>query len=53
MNNGFVTQELKNNIAEITFGTPKSNALPGEILEKMAQTIIESGRDENVKAILL
>ena len=53
MDNGFVTQELKNNIAEITFGTPKSNALPGEILEKMAQTIIESGRDENVKAILL
>lgn len=53
MNNGFVTQELKNNIAEITFGTPKSNALPGEILEKLAQTIIESGRDENVKAILL
>ena len=53
MNNGFVTQELKNNIAEITFGTPKSNALPGEILEKLAQTIIESGKDENVKAILL
>ena len=53
MNNGFVTQELKNNIAEITFGTPKSNALPGEILEKLAQRIIESGKDENVKAILL
>ena len=53
MNNGFVTQELKNNIAEITFGTPKSNALPGEILEKLAKTIIESGKDENVKAILL
>ena len=53
MDNGFVTQELKNNIAEITFGTPKSNALPGEILEKLAQTIIESGKDENVKAILL
>ncbi len=53
MNNGFVTQELKNNISEITFGTPKSNSLPGEILEKLAQTIIESGKDENVKAILL
>lgn len=53
MNNGFVTQELKNNVAEITFGTPKSNSLPGEILEKLAQTILESGKDENVKAILL
>lgn len=53
MNNGFVNQELKNNISEITFGTAKSNSLPGEILEKLAQTILESGKDQNVKAILL
>lgn len=53
MNNGFVNHEIKNNIAEITFGTPKSNSLPGEILEKLARTILESGKDENVKAILL
>ncbi|UJF30483.1 enoyl-CoA hydratase/isomerase family protein [Kaistella sp. 97-N-M2] len=53
MNNGFVNRELKNNISEITFGTPKSNSLPGEILEKLAQTILESGKDQNVKAILL
>jgi len=53
MNNGFVNQELKNNISEITFGTPKSNSLPGEILEKLAKTILESGKDQNVKAILL
>lgn len=53
MNNGFVNQELKNNISEITFGTPKSNSLPGEILELLAKTISESGKDQNVKAILL
>lgn len=53
MNNGFVNQELKNTISEITFGHPKSNSLPGEILEKLAQTILESGKDQNVKAILL
>ncbi len=53
MNNGFVTSEIKNNIAEITFGTPKSNSLPGEILELLAKTILECGKDENVKAILL
>lgn len=53
MNNGFVTKEVKNNIAEITFGTPKSNSLPGEILELLAKTILESGKDQNVKAILL
>ena len=53
MNNGFVTQELKNNISQITFGTPKSNSLPGEILELLTETILESGKNKNVKAILL
>jgi len=53
MNNGFVTSEIKNNISEITFGTPKSNSLPGEILELLAKTILESGEDQNVKTILL
>lgn len=53
MNNGFVTQELKNNISVITFGTPKSNSLPGEILELLTETILESGKNKNVKAILL
>ncbi len=49
----FVTSELKNNIAEITFGTPKSNSLPGHILEKLAKTILEEGAKKEVKAILL
>lgn len=49
----FVTSELKNNIAEITFGTPKSNSLPGHILEKLAQTILNEGAKKEVKAILL
>ena len=53
MNNGFVNQELKNNISEITFGHPKSNSLPGEILELLAQTILNEGAKEKVKAILL
>ena len=53
MNKGFVNQEIKNNISEITFETPKSNSLPGEILELLAKTILESGADQNVKAILL
>ncbi len=53
MNNGLVNQELKNNISEITFGHPKSNSLPGEILELLAQTILNEGSKEEVKAILL
>lgn len=53
MNNGFVNQELKNNISEITFRHPKSNSLPGEILELLAKTILNEGAKEEVKAILL
>ena len=53
MNNGFVNSELKNNISTITFGTPKSNSLPGEILEKLAQTILDVGSKKEVKSILL
>ena len=53
MTNGFVNQELKNNISEITFGTPKSNSLPGEILELLAKTILEEGAKKDVKAILI
>ncbi|MGC4128839.1 MAG: enoyl-CoA hydratase/isomerase family protein [Bergeyella sp.] len=49
----FVNTELKNNIAEITFGTPKSNSLPSHILEKLAQTILEEGAKKEVKAILV
>lgn len=53
MNNGFVNTAIKNQISEITFGTEKSNALPGEILEKLAQTILSEGVKPEVKAILL
>lgn len=49
----FVQTELKNNIAEITFGTPKSNSLPGEILEKLARSILDEGAKKEVKAILI
>lgn len=49
----FVTAENRNHISEITFGTPKSNALPGHILEKLANTILEEGAKAEVKVILL
>jgi methylglutaconyl-CoA hydratase len=51
--NAFVISEIKNSISIITFGTPKSNSLPGEILEKLAQTILDEGSKNEVKAILL
>ena len=53
MTQSFVTSEIKHNVARITFSTPKSNALPGVILEKMAQTILDEGAKKEVKAILL
>lgn len=49
----FVKSEIRNHISEITFGTPKSNSLPSEILEKLAQTILDEGAKPEVKAILL
>lgn len=49
----FVTSTVQYNIAEITFGTPKSNSLPGHILEKLAQTILDEGSKNEVKAILI
>ena len=49
----FVTSQIKNQISEITFGTPKSNSLPSEILEKLALTILTEGAKPEVKAILL
>ncbi|WP_417427868.1 enoyl-CoA hydratase/isomerase family protein [Halpernia sp.] len=53
MTDEFVTSEIKNQISIITFETPKSNALPGKILEKLAQTILDEGSKKEVKAILL
>ncbi|MGS0748099.1 enoyl-CoA hydratase/isomerase family protein [Halpernia sp. GG3] len=53
MTEEFVISEIENNISTITFGTPKSNALPGKILEKLAQTILDEGSKKEVKAILL
>ena len=45
----FVTSEIKNNISEITFGTPKKQLITREILEKLAQTILDEAAKEEVK----
>lgn len=45
--------ECRRGIAEITFGTPKSNALPLSVLESLAETILEAGACDEVKVILL
>lgn len=49
----FVKAEINSHIAIITFGTPKSNALPGSILEQLAETIKSQAALPQVKALLL
>ena len=48
----FVTSEIKI-ISRNHFRDAKSNSLPGEILEKLAQTILDEAAKEEVKTILL
>ena len=40
-------------IATIEFYHPMSNSLPGKILNKLAQTITDSGNNESIKVIIL
>ena len=49
----FVNAQVLNQISHIEFGTSKSNSLPGEILELLAQTILSEAAKVDVKAIVL
>lgn len=40
-------------IATVEFGHPLSNSLPGKILQKLADTIAEMGKNDAVKVIIL
>ena len=54
INQGYVTYEIADNgIATVEFGHPMSNSLPGKILNKLANTITDLGKNESVKVILL
>lgn len=50
---GSVNIEIKEGIGTITFFHPQSNSLPGEILNLLAQTIIEAGENDDIKVIIL
>mgnify|MGYP003558508975 FL=1 len=51
--NAYVKQEIKNNIATIEFFHPEKNSLPSDLLLKLANTITESGKNNDVKVIIL
>jgi methylglutaconyl-CoA hydratase len=51
--NPYVNQEIQNNIATIEFFHPEQNSLPADLLKKLAETITESGNNDEVKVIIL
>ena len=53
MQEGHVSTSLENGLATIEFGHPSSNALPGTILAKLAETITELSSNAACKLILL
>ena len=49
----FVKIIVDNEIGTIEFFHPKSNALPGNILAKLAHTIETAGKDNRIKVIII
>ncbi|MFM7024008.1 MAG: enoyl-CoA hydratase/isomerase family protein [Flavobacteriales bacterium] len=50
---GKVTTSIENGIGKIIFAHPKSNSLPGVLLNQLAKAISDFGADKEVKVILL
>lgn len=53
MNEAYVKQDIKENIATIEFFHPEQNSLPGTILAQLAQTITDAGNNPSVQVIVL
>ena len=51
--NPYVKLDVENGICTIEFFHPQSNSLPGEILEKLADTITEVGNNDEVLVVVL
>ena len=49
----YVKLNTENGIGTIEFFHPRSNALPGNILEKLANTIEAAGKENSIKVIIL
>lgn len=52
MEEGFVSVESKDNIAEITFSHPKGNSLPRNLLRKLEEAFISVNESKNASVIL-
>jgi methylglutaconyl-CoA hydratase len=53
MSEPYVHIKTENGIATIEFFHPAHNSLPGDLLAKLANTIIEAGKNDEVKVIIL
>jgi methylglutaconyl-CoA hydratase len=53
MTDGHVKSEIANGIATISFYHPKSNSLPGTLLERLAAAVTAAGENSDAKVILL
>jgi methylglutaconyl-CoA hydratase len=53
LSDAFVKSEVNNGISTITFFHPASNSLPGNILSKLSDAILNAGEDHNVRVIIL
>ncbi|PIB36127.1 enoyl-CoA hydratase [Reichenbachiella sp. 5M10] len=51
--NGKINLSVREGIASITFGHPKSNALPAALLTKLSRTLTEAGENPAIKVIHL
>lgn len=50
---GSVSAEIQNGIATVEFFHPKGNSLPSHLLNEIADTITDLGKDRSVKVIIL
>lgn len=53
MEQPYVKQDIKNNIATIEFFHPAQNSLPGDLLAQLAETITTAGNNDEVKVVVL
>lgn len=49
----YVNLEIRDGIGTVEFFTEQSNSLPGDILQKLAATIEEAGKNSEIKVIIL
>ena len=51
--NSYVNLSVKNGISTIEFFHPKSNALPSDLLKQLTESIIKSGKREDIRVVIL